>query len=133
MFDLSEMVACEVAKRGSCLRKQIKGLKRHLRVSVTEIAAVAGYSRSSWLRSVNSGTVKIEALFRLSIHYKLPMSYWFSEEGIGVIFLPMPSTEKKLDMAPATEEVVKLMKLLSACDKHAVLVRARQLSSKASL
>jgi len=130
-----------VVLKKQCLRNDIapasyhylQGLSAQLGVPIAEISKVAGYARSGWTRSVKSGTVKLVALLRLSKQYDIPMSYWFSPETDGKDGRPLEIGVRKKkcscsDIAPASEEVLKLMKALSAYDKQQLLTLARKLS-----
>ncbi|MBY0538247.1 hypothetical protein K2P47_02505 [Patescibacteria group bacterium] len=110
---------------------QIRKTQATFGVTVAEMARVAGYERSVFHRVLRGDSIcNIEALHRLSVHYNLPMDYWFPpREGIAAPLLPVPQVVPVQDnaiptMLPFTRKMIRQMNIMSVSDKRILLVLA---------
>ncbi|MFN3188152.1 MAG: hypothetical protein ACK42D_01225 [Candidatus Paceibacteria bacterium] len=79
MFDVKDQSASVNIEDGrDFLREKLEGLPEEFSITTTRVAQIAGYDRTAWNRSVKSGTVKVDALLRLSLVLGFSMSDFFS-------------------------------------------------------
>jgi hypothetical protein len=109
---------------------QILRVQDHLALTITEMAQVAGYQRSSFHRMLRGDSIcSTEALYRLSVHYNLPMDYWFPpRQGAEGYTLPKVIVREGAipTMLPLTRQMInKLNKLPKDARRHVLVLALR--------
>lgn len=100
---------------------KLRSLLKLYGITVTELARVAGYERAAIHRLLNGKHgCRLIALYRLSKHYHVPMSFFIPEEEEVTDTDSMPYNIL-VDAAPMTRNAIKQINRLSAVDKKALI------------
>ena len=118
------------------VRAQLLYVKEKYQLSMVELAGIMGYERAALHRLLKNRCPSITALYQLSDHLGLPMSFWFpSQEGIVPleIVVPPPPDCVCEGHAPLTKEIVQAIGRLPAVQKYQLLAMIEQNPTQLSL
>jgi hypothetical protein len=92
------------------------------------MAQVAGYDRASFHRMLRGDSIcNIEALYRLSVHYNVPMDFWFPPRpGAKEHVLPKVIVREGAipPMLPLTRKMIRVLGALPQASKKRLIVIA---------
>lgn len=115
----NDILKHELLLAANYMHQKIVDLQTHYGVTNPKMAEIVGYERSAWHRlQKNKKFVRLESLIRLSVHFKIPMSFWFRslDDVQPLMVLPAPHCVCKGE-AQLTRQAVKQIAALSAIDK----------------
>jgi AraC-like DNA-binding protein len=109
---------------------QIFRVQENLGLTITELAQVAGYERSAFHRMLRGDSLcNTAALYRLSVHYNLPMDYWLPPRQGAEVYTPPKIIVREGSiptMLPLTRQMINKLNKLPKDAKRHILVLALQ-------
>lgn len=109
----------------SYLRTRLQYVQKEHGLTHKQMATIAGYERTSWLRLINSDRdIGLDTLEKFILYFGYPTDFWLPPRNDLVpleIKVPAPPECVCAGQAPATKQIVKKIGQLSAVEKYKLI------------